>query len=280
MHLVPFGCLTKLGAKRAELVQKFVPWSRARIFRNEHTQSTPLDSKLMFHSASYYFGAFGTVRLRYKTQFKTGQTDAKVRAMKSRGNFSQQRNRSTPLDSKVLVCIVLFGCIWDRLVALQNAVQNGPKWCKSLCHEVASEFFAMNTPDPPHWTLNSCFGVFCTIWMHFGPFGCCTKLGAKPAEVVQKFVPRSRVIIFRNKHTGLTSLGPKVMFWCVSYYLRAFATVWLPNKTGCKTAWSGAKVRAMKSCQNFSQQTIRSSPLDPNLMFRRISYYLDAFGRV
>ena len=96
----------------------------------------------MFHSASYYFGAFGTVRLRYKTQFKTGQTDAKVRAMKSRGNFSQQRNRSTPLDSKVLVCIVLFGCIWDRLVALQNTVQNGPKWCKSLCHEVVMEFFA------------------------------------------------------------------------------------------------------------------------------------------
>ena len=166
MHLVPFGCLTKLGAKRAELVQKFVPWSRARIFRNEHTQSTPLDSKLMFHSVSYYFGAFGTVRLRYKTQFKTGQTDAKVRAMKSRGNFSQQRNRSTPLDSKVLVCIVLFGCIWDRLVALQNAVQNGPKWCKSSCHEVVTEFFATNVPDPPHWTLTSCVGAFCTIWMH------------------------------------------------------------------------------------------------------------------
>ena len=46
MHLGPFGCLTKLGAKQAELVQKFVPRSRVGIFRNERTRSTPLDPKL------------------------------------------------------------------------------------------------------------------------------------------------------------------------------------------------------------------------------------------
>ena len=33
----------KLGAKRAELVQKFVPLSRIGIFRNGRTQTTPLD---------------------------------------------------------------------------------------------------------------------------------------------------------------------------------------------------------------------------------------------
>jgi len=37
VHLGQFGCLTKLGAKRAELVQKFVPRSRVGIFRNECT---------------------------------------------------------------------------------------------------------------------------------------------------------------------------------------------------------------------------------------------------
>ena len=56
--------------------------------------------------------------------------------------------------------------------------------------------------------------------MHLGPFRRRTKLGAKRAELVEKFVPRSRVIIFRNKHTRLTSLGPKVMFLCVS-------TIWV-----------------------------------------------------
>ena len=43
-----FGCLTKLGGKRAELVQKFVPRSHIGIFRNESTRPTPLEPKLMF----------------------------------------------------------------------------------------------------------------------------------------------------------------------------------------------------------------------------------------
>jgi len=45
-----FRYYTKLGAIRVELVQlmkKFVPQNRIRVFRNEHTRSTPLDAKLM-----------------------------------------------------------------------------------------------------------------------------------------------------------------------------------------------------------------------------------------
>ena len=63
------------------------------------------------------------------------------------------------------------------------------------------EFFATNAPDQPHWTLNLCFGVFRIVSMYLGWFRCLTKLGAKRAEMVQliqKFVPRSRVGIFRN----------------------------------------------------------------------------------
>ena len=45
----------------------------------------------------------------------------------------------------------------------------------------------MNAPDPPHWTLNLCFGVIRTIWVHLGPFGCHTNRGTKRAELVQKF---------------------------------------------------------------------------------------------
>jgi hypothetical protein len=48
VHLRPFGCLTELGAKRAELVQKFVPRSRIEIFRDEGTRFNPLDRKLTF----------------------------------------------------------------------------------------------------------------------------------------------------------------------------------------------------------------------------------------
>ena len=146
MHSGPFGCLTKLGAKRAELVQKFVPRSHVRIFRNERTRSTPLDPKLRFWCVSNYLGAFGII-------------------------------------------------------------------------------------------------------------GCLSELGAKWAELVQKFVPCICVEIFRNEHTRSTPLDPKLTFWCVLYYLGAFGTVWLPYGTRCKTGRTSAKDRATKSRRNFSQRT-------------------------
>ena len=58
MHLGLFGCLTKLGAKQAELVQKFVPRSRVGIFRNERTRSTPLDPKLKILVRFVLFGCW------------------------------------------------------------------------------------------------------------------------------------------------------------------------------------------------------------------------------
>ena len=116
--------------------------------------------------------------------------------------------------------------------------------------------------------------------MHLRPFSCLTELGPKLAELVRKFVPRSRVGIFRNEGTRSTPLDPKLMFWCVSYYLGAFKTVWLPYKTRCKMGRTSANVRATKSRRNYSQQTHPIHPLDPKLMFRCVSYYLGAFGTV
>jgi len=152
VHSGPFGCLTKLGAKRADLVQKFVPRSRFGIFHNERTRSTPLHPKLTFSYVSYYLGAFGTVWLPYETRCKT-------------------------------------------------------------------------------------------------------------AELVQEFVPRSRVGIFCNERTRSTPLDPTLTVSYVSYYLGAFGTVWLPYKTRCKTGRSSAKVRATKSCRNVSQQTHPIHPI-------------------
>ena len=134
MHLGPIGCLTKLGAKRAELVQKFVPRSRIEIFHNEHTRSSPLDPKLMFWCVSYYLGAFGTIWLPYETRWKTGRTSTKVRATKSHRNFSQRSYQVHPIrpQTDVLVRFILFGCIWERLVALRNSVQNGGEQVQKL----------------------------------------------------------------------------------------------------------------------------------------------------
>ena len=95
VHFVPFGrvwtifFLLKLISKWAKLVQlmqDFVPRNCVEIFRNERTQSTQLDPKLMFWCISYSLGAFGTVLLPYETRFKsvrTGAINTKVRATKS-----------------------------------------------------------------------------------------------------------------------------------------------------------------------------------------------------
>ena len=132
MHSGPFCCLTKLSAKRAEVVQKFVPRCRFGIFRKERTQSTPLDTKLMIWCISNYLGVFGTIWFPYKTRSKMCRTGAKIRATKSRQNFSHRTHPIHPIGPKtdILVCLELFGCIRDRLVAIQNSVQNGPKSAK------------------------------------------------------------------------------------------------------------------------------------------------------
>src|SRR6185437_11235665 len=201
--------------------EMFVPRSRVRIFRNECTGSTPLDPKLMFWFVLYRLRAFWTVKLPYETRGKMFRTSAKVCATKLRRIISQRTHSIHHIGSKthVLVRSVPFWCIWNHLVALRNSVQNGPNKWKSLCHEVPSEFFAMNAPDPPCWALNSCFGASRSVWMHFGLLCYCTMLDTKRAELVQlmqMFVPRNRIGIFCNERNRSTPLDPKLIFWCVS----------------------------------------------------------------
>ena len=141
MHLGPLGCLTKLVAKRAELVQKFVPRSCVGIFWNKSTQSTPLDPKLTFWCVSYYLGAFGTPPFGCLTKLGTKRADLVQKFMPRNriGIFRNECTRSSPLDPKLTFWCVSYDCV------------------------------------------------------HSGPFGCLTKLGAKWDEQVQKFGPRSRV---------------------------------------------------------------------------------------
>ena len=213
MHSGPFGCHTKLGAKRAELVQKFVPRSRVGFFRNERTRSTPLDPKLRFLCILYYLGAFGAIWLPYETRCKTGRTSAKVRETKSCRTFRNERARSTPLDN-----ILLFWCVR-------------------------------------------------TIWVHSGLFSCLTKLVAKRAEQVQKFVPRSRDGFFCIERTRSTPLDPKLTFWCISYHLGTFGTVWLPYELGGKRAELMQMFVPQSRVRIFCNEHTRSTPLDPKMTF-------------
>ena len=91
VHFGLFGCLTKLGAKRAELVQKFVPQSRVGVFLDQHTRSTPLYPKLSICNISYHLATFGTIKLPYETRSKTFGTSAKVRATNCLDVFRDER---------------------------------------------------------------------------------------------------------------------------------------------------------------------------------------------
>ena len=106
------------------------------------------------------------------------------------------------------------------------------------------------------------------------------KLGAKRDELVQNFVPPSRVGIFRNERTRSTPLNPKLSFWCVLYYLGAFGTVWLPYETSAKRAELVQKFVPRSRVGIFRNEGTRSTPLDPKLMFWCVSYYLGAFGTI
>ena len=90
-----------------------------------------------------------------------------------------------------------------------------------------------------------------------------TNFAAKRAELVQKFVPRSRVGLFCNERTRSNPWDPKQTFWCVSCYLGSFGTVWLPCETRCKMCRTSAKVRAKMSRRNFLQRTKPIHPIGP-----------------
>ena len=106
------------------------------------------------------------------------------------------------------------------------------------------------------------------------------ELGAKRSELVQKFVPRSRVGVFRNDRTRSTPLEPKLTFWCISYHLDPFGAVWLLTKLGAKRAELVQKFVPRSRVGIFCNERTRSTPLDPQLMVWCVLYYLGAFGTV
>ena len=111
------------------------------------------------------------------------------------------------------------------------------------------------------------FSAFLTIWVHLRPFGCLTELGAKRAELVQKFVSRSRAGILHHEHTRSTPLGPKLTFWCVSYYLGAFWPFGCLTELGAKRAELLQKFVPRSRVGIFRNERTQSTLWNPKLMF-------------
>ena len=124
--------------------------------------------------------------------------------------------------TNVSVHFVVFGCIWDRFRDCMKLVAKHIKLVQLIqkfMPESHVVIFRTNAPDPPHWTITSCFGVFHSIWVHLGLFRNCLKLDAKWGkleQVMQNLVPRSHVGSLLNDRTQSTPLDPKLMFLCIS----------------------------------------------------------------
>ena len=162
----------------------------------------------------------------YETRCKMGRTSAKVRATKSRRNFSQRMHLIHPIGPKtdVLVRFVLFGCIRNHLVALQNSVQNGTVWlpyetrCKTgrtsakvramQSHRNFSQRTLQIHPVGPKltfWCVLYYLGAFETVWLSYKTRG---KTGRTSAKVR---VTKSRRN-FSPRNTRSNPLGPKLTF--------------------------------------------------------------------
>ena len=86
------------------------------------------------------------------------------------------------------------------------------------------EHFRNKAPGPPHWTLNSCFGEFRSVWVHFGSFCYCTKLGAIWAETCAISEKSSWHKVVSNIF-ATNALGP--LHWTLNSCFGEFRIVWV-----------------------------------------------------
>ena len=139
-------------------------------------------------------------------------------------------------------------------------------WCKTgrtnvkvratkSCRTFHNERTRSNPLDPKltFWCISYYLCAFVT-WL---PYETRCKTGRTSAKVR---ATKSRWN-FCNERTRSNPLDPKLMFWCISYHLGAFGTIWLPYQTRCRTGRTSPKVRATRSCQNYSQRTHPIHPI-------------------
>ena len=137
--------------------------------------------------------------------------------------------------------------------------QTSAKFCATKSRRNFSQRTHPIHPSGPKlmfWCVLFYLGASRTVWLRY-------EIRCKTGRTSAKVRARSRFGIFRNECTQSTPLNPKLMFWCVFFYLGALRTVWLPYQTWCKTGRTSPKVRATKLCRNFSQETHPIHPIGP-----------------
>ena len=140
-------------------------------------------------------------------------------------------------------CFGALHSVWVHLGSFRNPMKLDAKQgeivqlMRKFVPRSHAGIFLSNARIRPHWTLNSCFGLLYSVWVHLGSFRNCKKRDAKQGELVQlmqKFMPRSHVGIFRNERTQSTPLNP-------NSYFHKFHCVWVHLLWFCNCMKLGAK---------------------------------------
>ena len=147
------------------------------------------------------------------------------------------------------------------------------------------ELFATNAPDRHHWTLNSSFGAFLSVRVHFGPFLYCTKLGAKRAKLVQLMLSCHDFAL-----EFFATNAPDPHHWTLnSCFGRFFPFECILKQFRYCTKLGAKQPKLVQLLQKFVQRCLvrilrnersRSTPLDPKLIFWCVYFRLGAFGTI
>ena len=146
---LPYETRCKTGPTSAKVR---VSKSRRKFSQRTH----PIHTIRPYTNVLVRFILFGCFRDRFVAlRNKLGAKRQLVQKFGPRSRFGIFRNehtRSTPLDPKLTFWCVLyylgaFGTVWSPY---ETQYKTGRTSAISSCHEVASEFFATNAPNPPH----------------------------------------------------------------------------------------------------------------------------------
>jgi hypothetical protein len=122
----------------------------------------------------------------------------------------------------------------------------------------------MNALDPLHWTQNSCFGAFWTVWL-LQKSRC--KAGRTGAINAQVRLTKSRPNFSQRTHP-IHSIGP------ITHVLSRFGPFCYCRKVDAKLAELVPlthKFAKQSRVRIFCSERTRSTPLDPKLMFWDVS---------
>ena len=207
---------------------------------------------------------------RYSTKMRqTGEINTKLRA----GIFRNECSRSTPLDPMLMFCRVAFrlgasGTVsllhetWckTRQTGAINAKVHGTKSCRNLTN-ICSRSTALD-PKLMFWWVSFRLGAVDTVSLLDET--CCKtrQTGAINAKLHAMKSYRN----FTQRTPLIHTIGPWAHVLVHSFRLGAFGTISLLQDTCCKTRQTGAintKVRATKSCWNFSQRMLPIHTIRP-----------------